>query len=134
MAKLSKIQLDPKAQVEGVWINYVLDIDVKIANMGNVEYDSAIRRLSKPFTRGFRADRIPDDVMQDITMKAVAEYIVKDWKNIEDDKGKPIKYSPKKALELFKDPANRDFYKFIIASANDIELFRLENLEDAKGN
>jgi len=38
------------------------------------------------------------------------------------------------ALELFKDDANRDFYKFILSVANDAESFRRESLEEAKGN
>lgn len=134
MAKIGKIQVDPKAELEGVWIPFALDIEIKVARLGNKNYDAAIRGMSKPYTTGFRVDKIPDGVMEDITKKAIAEHVIKGWKNLEDDKGKPIKFSSKKALELFNDDANRDFYKFVISAANDAETFRRESMEEARGN
>lgn len=134
MAKLSKVKVDPKAEIDGVWCEYVLDIRVKIARIGNREYDAAIRSMSKPYTKGFRADRVPDEAMQDIVKKAVAKHIVKDWENIEDDDGSLIPYSPEAALEIFQNDEYRDFYKFVLACGNDAELFRRENMEEAKGN
>lgn len=134
MAKIGQIQVDPKAELEGVWIPFALDIEIKVARLGNKRYDAAIRSMSKPFTQGFRAEKIPDGVLEEITKKALAAHVIKGWRNLEDDKGKPIKFSAKKALELFQDDANRDFYKFVISAANDAETFRRENLEEAKGN
>lgn len=134
MAKIGKLQVDPKAELEGVWVHYVLDVSLKIARMGNREYDAAVRRMNKPYAKGFRAGNMPDEVLQDITMRAVAETVIKGWKNLEDDKGKPIKFSSKKALELFKKPENRKFYKDVVSLANDEESFQRESLEDAKGN
>ena len=133
MAKIGKIQVDPKAELEGVWIPFALDIEIKVARLGNKHYDAAIRRMSKPFTQGFRAEKIPDGVLEEITKKALAAHVIKGWRNLEDDKGKPIKFSAKKALELFQDDANRDFYKFVVAAANDAETFRRENMEEARG-
>lgn len=134
MAKLGKIQVDPDKQNNGVWVPYVLDIEVKVARMGNREYEADVRRASKPYTKGFRADKIPDSILEKITMKAVSKWIIKDWRGLEDDKGKKIPFSQKKALEFFEDDQYRDFYKFILSTANDADLYLREVQGDSEKN
>ena len=134
MAKLSLVKTDPEREIDGVWVTYELDIELKIARIGNTAFDDLVRTLSEPHLKGIRNKRLKPEQLEAITKKAAAETLLVDWKNIEGEDGKKIKYSSKKALEFFDDPTLSDMYKFVVITANEAELYRQEIDEDSVGN
>ena len=136
MAKLNLVKTDPDKE-KGVWVPYELDIELKIARVGNAKFDELVRRLAEPTLKEQRAKakKMAEDPLGDeIIMKAAAKHLLVDWKHIEDEEGKPIKYSAAKALELFQDPGLRDLYKFVMATSGESERYRMELDEESAGN
>jgi hypothetical protein len=134
MVKLSAIKSDPELEREGVWQDYELGIRVKVARMGNQAFDECVRKLSEPHLSGFRRNKLPSEVLERITKQAVARHILLGWEGIDGEDGKPLPYSEETALEILNDPALADFYKFVLLAANEAELFRRKDMEEAAGN
>ena len=72
--------------------------------------------------------------MEEISIEAMAHHVLLGWKDIEDDDGNPLEYSPETALELLRDPGLRDLYQFVLTQANERALFRQEVEEESKEN
>ncbi len=70
--------------------------------------------------------------MEKLARKACAKHVVVDWKNLEDEDGKPIDFSTDKALELFE--KYPDFYTIVKDVAGEAELFRQVEDEEAAKN
>ncbi len=49
---------------------------------------------------------LPSEEQVRIANRALVEVLLKDWSDIEDKEGKPIPYSPQKALSILDDPRN----------------------------
>ena len=75
----------------------------------------------------------PEDTER-TTKEAIAHTIVLGWRNLEDDNGNSIPYSPEKALEFLKDPEMLDFYNWVLLTANNAELFRKQFDAESEGN
>jgi len=91
-------------------------------------------RLHKPLREQRAKDMVSDDVLSDIAKKVVARYILLDWKNLLDEKGKEIKYSEEKAYEIISDPENDLFYTWVLEAASEEQNFRKQSMEDELGN
>ena len=134
MAKLMAIRTDNEKELNGVWIPYELGIQVKIARAGNTKYQAYLQELCAPYRTSIRQTIQDAEILQEVTRKATAKCILLDWKNIEDEEGNPLSYSPEKALELFSDPELKDFYEFILTVSQGKEEFRKEVIEDSEKN
>lgn len=134
MARLGAIQTDLNKAIEGVWVNYELDIRLKIARLGNQNYQKYVQQLSRPHLQRMRGKAPNTDLIKEITKQAVSHCILLGWEHIQDDKGKDIPYSPEKALELLSDPRFEDLYMFILEIAQDAELYRQEIQKDSEKN
>lgn len=132
--KLSNVQNNLKTESEGVWVTYAGDLQVKLARIGSPAYEKLLRKLSKPHTRQLRDNSLDNDVAELMTQKAIARHILLDWKGVEDDAGKEVLYSEKKALEILTDPKYRDFYRDILAMAQERATFNKEDTTDASKN
>jgi len=134
MGSLSKFRLDKDKSTEGIWVKFMADIEVKIARMYNPEFNKYYAEISEPYLNQIRRKTADKDTKSDLIKDAVAHCIIKDWKNIEDENGKPIKYSPEKALEIISDEANVIFYDFVLDIANSFYLFFEQQKEQAVKN
>ena len=133
MVKLSALKTNPEAEVEGVWVDFEdTGVKLKIARIGNPAFDKLISKLSAPHLKKLRKG--DDELQESITAKAVASTILVGWKGLDDDDGKPLKYSKGKSKELLTDPALRDLFKFVLVTANEAARFRAEVKEDTVGN
>lgn len=132
--KLSKFKTDKSMETEGVWVDVADGLRLKVARIGNPAYKTHIRRLGKPHVNMIRhANQAVDlDVMDALTVKAMAANVLLDWEGLEDEDGNPIPYSVKKAEELMTDVP--DFRAMVEGFASDAELFRTEEMTDAAGN
>lgn len=134
MAKLSRVKIDAKRAVEGVWHTYAEGIEVRVARMFNPNYERVVAELMKPHAKEYRAGRLSNEQMEDVRVQAIARTVLLDWKNVEDDDGQPMPYTPERGLAVLRDPGYVDLLAFISAKAGDWESYRLSVQEDAKGN
>ena len=135
MAKLSAIRTDLQRAENGTWVPFAEGIEVCIASLNSERFKAARRRLLKPHLRQLRAGTgEAGEKILELIKPAVARFIVVDWRNLQDDDGRPIPYSADKCLELFGDPTLQDFYAWVLNTAGESELFRQELLDDAEKN
>ena len=134
MARLTSIQTDKKKSVDGIWQPYDVGIECLIAKKPNANYQKKIEKLSKPYTQLIRRGQMSHDMDAEITLKAICGTVLLGWRNIDDDDGKPIKFTEKKAIEILSNPAYEDFYTWILMTAHSTALYRIEDDEEAAKN
>lgn len=134
MAKLSEISTDPKLEKDGVWLDYAVGIRVKVSRLDNPEYREHLATALKPYRTNVKQGKVDPEAIAKDVKRVRAEYILRDWMNIEDEDGKPIPYSPEKAFEVFMDPKFHDFYEFVIGCSEQAANFRLEVIQEELGN
>lgn len=134
MAKLTTLKADASKESGGVWVEWEHGVSLLVARLNNTGFQAAIRELTTPHTKEIRSGKISDAKMEELSRKAMATHVLLDWKNIEDDDGAPLEYTPEMAFELLNDPGLRDLYQFVLTTANERELYRLEAEDESRGN
>lgn len=133
--KLSSIKRDINSAENGVWVtNAMGDLDLKIAAIGNKKYTDMLRRLTKPYKRTLESKG--DDFFMDLQSQCIAKTVLLGWRNMEADDSteenpKYVEYSYETAYELLKDPENHQFRELVISLAEEEEVFRKLDVEDA---
>jgi hypothetical protein len=134
MAKLTDIMTDVKKAEGGVWFPYDAGIELLIASTKTPEFRKARAKLLKPFERRIRSKSMSSEEVINALKPAYAKHVLVGWRNLEDDKSKPLVYSYEKALEFFNNPALSAFFDFVLECADDDSRFRVESIEDAEKN
>lgn len=147
MAKLRTLAADAAKEKEGVWVPYADGVEFKIARAKNKEFRAklmtiirGLRRKQKKFERVSDPDAVNmvlqnADEFRESIAPAVASHILLGWKNVEDDDGKPMEYTPEKGTEILSDNTYEDVLTFILEVSNESELYRAEETaEDAKNS
>lgn len=129
--KISKFATDLDLEENGVWVDIGEGGEILVARMGNPRYQKAVQSISKPHRTQIRQKTISEDLSDELLLKAMAETILLDWKGIEDDKGKVIKYTKDTAFKLLRDL--RDFRNLVVELATEQAAFRREEAV-AEGN
>jgi hypothetical protein len=130
--KLSKFKMDIRKVEEGTWVPAGDGLELLIARLGNEKYKKFLRSRGRHIAVQVRTGNIDTPAMTDLQRQAVAHTVLLGWKNLQDDAGQDITFSPGKALELFS--SHSDFFDMVLEFANDASLFREEMQEDSKGN
>lgn len=134
MAKISAVRADLDKEIKGVWVPYQMGIELKIARLGNPQYQAALRLLTESRKVLLGTKDLSDDQRQDLQREVVAQMILLDWRGVEDDEGNPLAYTPAVALSWFKDPELWRLYNFVLMESLEEEHFRKAALEDASKN
>ena len=136
MAKISKYRCDPEKEQKGVWVEWEEDMELLIARMHNDAMQEYIRQqtIKQGNVRTLRRKNFTDEEMEDLTRQAIGRHVLLGWKNIQGDDGEDIPYSVEQAVEWMTNLEFDELRKFVIVTSSDTELYRLEALEDAKGN
>jgi len=134
MAKISSFKQDLTKESEGVWFDFESGIRVLIASTNSPKFKKFLKALTKPHIQAIRSNTASVDLQTALFKKAGSKYLVLDWENIEDDDGNPIECTPENCLEIFNDPALREFYNFVVQSAGSAEAFRVEFEAESAGN
>lgn len=129
--KISSFATDLDLEENGVWVDIGDGGSLLIARLGNPRYTKAVREISKPHKALIRNKTISEDLSDELLLKAMAQAILLDWKGIEDDKGKEIKYSKDAAFQLLKDL--RDFRNLVTEICQEQAAFRRDELAE-EGN
>ena len=116
---------------EGIWSDFGDGCQVKIARIGNPEYQKTFRKISKPHQKAIRRGSLNDEVAEKLLVEAMAEAIVIDWKGLQED-GKELKYSKTEAIRILT--TYKDFRDQVSEIANDMESFKAVEDESAEKN
>lgn len=110
---------DPQKFTAGTWVE-ILGGQFKVARAGNPEYEKALE------DSGYRKKEEPS-AKQRALYEAIATGVLKDWQDVEDDKGEAIPYSVDNAVTVLQE--NPDLVGRILNEANDLANFRREDQE-----
>lgn len=130
--RISKFRTDRRAEEDGVWVDAGEGLQLRIARWGNPRYQEAMRRLGSPLLPQIKTGTISEQASEEVLCKAMAETILLEWKNLQEEDGSEIKYSREKALELLRDV--RDFRALVVDLSQNVNLFRAEQARDIVGN
>ena len=111
-----------RLEQDGVWVDLGDGGSVKVARAGNKANRKLLKRLVGPHKAALRSDRLPDDVLEKLTIECMARTILLDWRGIEEDDGKNVEYSVENAIRLLT--AYKDFRDQIAASSADLALYQ----------
>lgn len=134
MANIEKIKTSVEKEVDGVWVDFAMGIQLKIARARNPKYQELLRKLIDPVRVEIRDDKLDIKDFNDIILEVRAKTILLDWKNIEDENGNTIQYSPEKAIEFFKNPELKDFYKFVVTISENADQYKKDLIESSEKN
>lgn len=109
---------------EGVWVDLGDGASIKVARVGNKENTTLVKRLTAPHKVAIRANKLPDEIWEKITIEAVASTILLDWKGLKED-GKLIPYSKENAVQLLTD--YKDFRDQVSGLSSELALFQAED-------
>ncbi len=113
MAKLSQVKQSKKKETEGVWIHWEQGIQLKIARAGNPLF----KKISEDFgatNRALNEKGKPEVPFSALEMDLLCRSTLLDWRNVEDDNGKPIPYTPEEGQRILSDSAYEDLKDFIL--------------------
>ncbi len=119
----------PKVATTGVWctLENFGDAEFLIAAAGNKKYNEFIQKKSLTLKRGgFRAKA------EEIVREGVATHILLDWKNVTDDNGAPVEYTPSIGITMFKD--SEFFYQAIVEESENLRANIQDYDEEAEKN
>ncbi len=123
--------VDKKKEVDGVWEDITEDVRVKIARMGNPNYQKEIARLMKPHRRAVRRGTVDDSVIEKCVTQAMARTVLLDWEGIEED-GKKVLYSFDEARRLLTE--YKEFRDQVSEIASELETFQDNEDEETVKN
>jgi hypothetical protein len=138
--KVSQIELDPERS-KGIWVNQdgrevttpnPDDWELLVAPLDSEEFDIAVTAA----VRRYRAkhgiiDDLSDADIREVTLDAMVETILLNWRHAEDDDGKPIAYTKEVAKEKLR--KIRILYKNVEAVSRNRSNFKKQVLaKDSK--
>jgi len=129
---ISKFQTNKSAEEDGIWV----DVDgngtkIKVARINNPRYKKYFQKITKPYKRQIRNGTLAEELAEKLLVDALASTILLDWKGFtKGDEAFP--YSVDNARAFLSESA--DFRDLVSDAANEMENFRSEELEDARGN
>lgn len=110
-------RLGNKLKDTGIWAEYEDGAELNIGRGGTAEYQDYLQRLQRPHQKQIDRGTFPTSKSMLLHYKAVAKMIVLDWRNFEDENGKPVPYTEEALVEeMSKDV---DLFNFIAEVAGD---------------
>jgi len=135
MTNLARLATNPDAEIQGVWIPWVMDIELCIARIGNPKFDAFMSDLVEPFVViPGQAPNLSEEMKEKFVREATANCVLLDWRNVTNEDGSIRPYTPEEGIKLFEDPAYRDMYKFVVSQANSFSNYAAQKAEVAVKN
>jgi hypothetical protein len=113
---------------EGKWVEYC-GVPLKVGRTNSKRFKKAFRRLSKPYERKMRENKLDPETSEKLYCRAMAEAVLLDW----DENQFPgkVAYSHDAAEQLLLDDV--DCRDFVAEVAGDAENYFAEEEEDKMG-
>jgi hypothetical protein len=129
---LNIFKTDEQKSDEGVWCPVDVKTDIKIGRYGNRTFQRALKREMQPYKRLIDRDALDDETADKVLVNAIAEGLLLDWRGMTRD-GEPLPYSREAAIEILSNKQFRDFRQLVVELAQDMQLFREEEVEQNEG-
>ena len=117
---------------DGVWYAVAYDeneqpIEFKIAHMGqsNTEYTKALGEMVS-------GPSVTDAMSRAMMRKIFCKHLIKDWRNVQNEAGEPLQYSPDVAYGLMNDLP--ELYQALFVFAKDLDNYLESKVEAAVKN
>lgn len=132
MGNLAKLfGTDKQKEEEGVEVDLGEGIKVTVARANNKTYANALQKKFAQHRRQIRNRTLPDDVVERLTIEAMADGILLGWSGVTEN-DQPVDYSRDNAIAMLtKYPDFRDTIADIAADAMN---YREQSEEEARGN
>ena len=119
-----------KAAEEGVWVDLDTTTSLLIRRYGCKSFQKYLTALLAPHKKATQRGTLDDDLAEQLLTQAIAKEILVGWKGLKLD-GKDVKYSYATALEILSNPVFKDFRDDVVTWAQDFQLYREEEIEEA---
>lgn len=127
---LERFKTDKTLEREGTWVELGDGIAIKVVRINHPDAQALRKKLEKPY-RHYK-EGVPDDVLQKIVNRVLAEEILRDWRGITDLDGREIPYTTENAQKLID--ALEDFRDEVAKQSLERENFKAAAVEDAGKN
>lgn len=134
MANPFDFATDPNKESRGVWFPWQKGIEFLIKSADCPDYQRAFRKAIRIHKHKLKADALDDATIAKIQARLIADHLLLDWRNVDDEQGAPIAFSPDVAEKFLADPRLRTLSKFILECATDEASYLAEVREAIKGN
>lgn len=89
--------------------------------------------ILKPYLKQYKtAEKIPEEIMEDLTAQHLSRGVVTDWSGVFDRDGNEMPFSPDNVYALFR--ALPDLTKEVLLLSINMDNFKAEKKEEIKGN
>lgn len=127
---LNTIRQDPNKAKKGVWIAYG-DAMILIGRFGNKAFIEKFNSRVAPYKN--MLETIPEETSERIMAEVIAETILLGWENIQIN-GETVEYSFDEAVSILSNPEYEPFRRWVMDQSNNLENFRLTQVETDLGN
>lgn len=132
MIDFADFEIDPILAEQGAWLDMGRGARVKIGRNGSRRFRETVARLLKENAHRAVNGAFPEDVQEELTLRAVSEAIVLDWEGFTLN-GEPLPYSPENAYRVLSNPRMEELRERWLNFSLDVSKFREQQLElDAK--
>ena len=87
-----------------------------------------------PGSDNIPGSRVPPEEMHEIYLQATAKCVLLDWKNVDNDDGEPLKYTPEEGLKVLHDDEYHEFQTWLYLQAGSRVRYRKVAQEEAVKN
>lgn len=134
MSLFKQFGTSKEAEQDGIWVEYGPNEDgtipgFKITRMTNTNkrWLKAHERITRPHRFAIDRKTIDEGLAQKLMIQVLAEGILLDWRNVNDEDGKPLAFTKENAVWLLL--ALPDLYNELNQKANEVANFRKEERE-----
>lgn len=137
--RIGKIRKDMKKDAAGIWVGDIPemeDLRLKVRPSNNADfrhlYSQLVASIPRQFKRGgVVTDRAKKD---EILARCLADTVLLDWENYDDDDGKPIPCTPEIVKPMLLDPKYSALRDAVAWAAEVAEADIMGAAEEAAGN
>lgn len=130
---LRDLATDPDKEVHGARIEVDDETILIIARFNNKAFRQLQGKLMAPIARKAGKKGVTDKQADRVLNKVMAKTILVGWEGLKLN-GELVEYSPEKAEKIFADERFADFKERVLFESQQLEHFRLQDVEADLGN
>ena len=125
---------DESKEAEGFWHPITEDIAFLLARAGgmNSRFSKALEQKIRPHRRKIDNEEMDTALANSIMMEVFVETVIKGWRGVNDDEGKPLPFTTENVLNILRDLP--DLFAELREVAGKQANFRATSTEDDLGN